>query len=253
MSGIRVVVADDEPHVRRAILRQLAAETDVRVVGEARDGNELLRVVREQRPDLLFLDVQMPERDGFAALEALPPEQRPVVVFVTAYSEHALRAFDAHAADYLLKPFDPERFVRALERGRQRLRQLDSDRRGEMGELLRSLAGARAAAGRIPIRKGGRLLYVDVDRIDAVEAAGNYVTLHAGPQKHLLRDTLGRMEERLAGHGFIRIHRSALVRGASVRELRPLPSGDASVILHSGLCLRVSRTHRESFERRMDR
>lgn len=258
---LRVAVVDDEPLVREDIVRHLGRRGDVELVGEAGDGAEAIRVLSEKRPDLVFLDIQMPECDGFEVLQALPEGPPPAVVFVTAYDAYAIRAFDVHAVDYLLKPFDEERLDVALERARGRIapRSPGGGTTGAIGHdegiedlrpLMRELAAGGRTSRRLAVRSRGRIEFLDVDRIDWVEAAGNYARLHVGESTHLYRSTLTELAERFPGR-LLRIHRSYLVAPDRVRELRPLSGGDALVVLRDGEELRLSRTHREEFEARM--
>lgn len=249
---VRSVLVDDEPLVRRELERILSELAAVEVVGEAGDGEGAVHVIEEMRPDLLLLDVQMPGMDGFEVLDALDVDSPPAVIFVTAFDEYALRAFDVHAVDYLLKPFDEERVAEAVDRARARLRRerpgLDAE---GLGDLVRKLEELRGGVKRIPVRSARKLSFVDVDEILWIEASGNYVRLHTGDDSHLVRDTLKGMAARLRDHGFVRVHRSVIVDMGAVRELKPKPSGDATVILDGGVELPVSRSYREEFERAM--
>jgi two-component system LytT family response regulator len=252
---IRALLVDDEPLVRRGIRAFLAEEPDVVVVGECRDGVEALAAIRAERPDLVFLDVQMPELDGLSALAALAPEERPpAVVFVTAYDAYALRAFDLHAVDYLLKPFDEQRFRTALARARGRLGgggRLDARLAALLAEL-RPQPGPEPA-DRLVVRTAGRVVLVPAAEIDWIEAADNYVRVHAAGQRHVLRETIKGLEAQLDPRRFVRIHRSAIVNLDRVRELRALPSGDFAVLLSTGAKLTLSRTYRDVVERRLGR
>jgi two-component system LytT family response regulator len=244
---IRVVIADDEPPARRRIRALLDRERDVEVVGECTSGRDTVAAVRELRPDLLFLDVQMPEGDGFDVLAELGAERLPIVVFVTAYDAYALRAFDVHAVDYLLKPFEVERFRTALDRVRGRLQgrphpALDQRLLALIGELRP--AAAPAYPERIPVKSSGRIRLVSVDEIDYVEAETNYVRLHAGARSYLVRDTLGAIEARLDPARFVRIHRSTIVRIDRVQEVEPLFQGEYVIILRTGVKLTSARGYR---------
>jgi two-component system LytT family response regulator len=250
MSGgtlpIRAVIADDEPPARRRIRALLERERDVDVVRECTNGRDAVAAVSELRPDLLFLDVQMPEGDGFDVLSALQGSHLPIVVFVTAYDAYALRAFDVHAVDYLLKPFEPERFRVALDRARAQLRHRDDpdiDRRllAMLGDLRRP---APAYAERIPVKSAGRIRLVNVDEIDYVAAETNYVRLHTGARSYLLRETLNAVEAKLDPARFVRIHRSTIVRIDRVQEVEPLFQGEYVIILRSGVKLTSARSYR---------
>ena len=251
MTLIRVLVVDDEPLVRRGIAALLAEESGLEVVGEARNGTEALALIRGTTPDLVFLDVQMPGLDGLGVLAALEPEERPAVVFVTAFDQYAVRAFDLHAVDYLLKPFDDERFRTALARVRGRLRGGElANERAALSALLAELRGASAGPDRLAVREQGHIVLVPVEEIDWIEAADNYVRLHRGKQYHLLRESIGRLEETLDRRRFARIHRSAMVNLARVRALEPVPGGEYDVILTDGRRLTLSRGYRDRFQER---
>jgi two-component system LytT family response regulator len=239
---LRALIVDDEAPARRRIRRLLASESDVTVVGECGDGASAIASITETRPDLVFLDVQMPERDGFDVVKALPPRRLPAVLFVTAYDRYALQAFEVHAVDYLLKPFTGERFRTALDRARERIAQHVQD--PALAELARALRNRPAYLSRLPIRSGGRTLFVNLDAVDWLEAADNYVRVHVGQREHLVRETLATLEAQLDPERFARIHRSAIVRLDGVAEIRPTSHGDAEVVLRNGSRLTASRTWR---------
>ena len=251
---IRALLVDDEALVRRGIRAFLAGERDIDVIGECGNGLEAVDAIRAERPDLVFLDVQMPELDGLGVIDALDEDERPpALVFVTAYDAYALRAFEVHAVDYLLKPFDEHRFHTALGRARQRLARSGTgspavDSRLE--SLLRELRPAPAYAERLLVRTANRLVPVPVAGIDWIEAADNYVRLHIGPERYALRETIRSLEARLDPRRFARVHRSTIVNLDRVREVRPLPSGDCSVILTDGTAVMLSRSWRPAFEAR---
>lgn len=261
---IRALIVDDEPVARNGIWSLLEEDPDIEVVGECADGRQAVESILRERPDLVFLDVQMPGLDGFGVLEELGAEETPVVVFVTAYDEYALRAFEVHALDYLLKPFDDERFERALQRARdelerresarftERLEALLAERRsGEPGPWFEAGGEARERAealDRIMVRSSGRIQFVSVEEIDWVEAAGDYVRLHVGEQSHLLRETMKNLEVRLESEEWIRVHRSTLVRLGFVREVRTSDSGHYQLVLEDGTRRSLSRSGRERLE-----
>ncbi len=271
---ITVLIADDEPLVRRRIKRLLASEPGVAVVKECENGVAAIAAVRERKPDLMFLDVQMPEIDGFGVIQALEPQQLPVVIFVTAFDHYALRAFEVHALDYLLKPFDADRFLAAFGRAREELARDQSARRGRrvlslLDQLGRDESSAiladRAIAGddarddvpastypdRLMVKEGGSLFFIKAGDIDWIEAAGNYARLHVGREAHVIRETMHALEARLNPRQFIRIHRSTIVNLDRVKEMQPWFSGEYTVLLRDGRQLKLSRWYRERLEERM--
>lgn len=250
-------VVEDERPTRRALVEALSGIDDVRVVWEAADGVEAVERCGARPPDVLFLDVQMPEMSGFDVLDTLEPDEAPrAVVFVTAYDRYAVRAFDVHAVDYILKPFDGERLLRALDRARERIPEADGPSAPapvpELRAVLRELEGRLRHLERIPVRTRGRILFVDVDDVSRIEADGNYVRLHAGEREHLVRRPLGRLVARLDPRRFARVHRSRAVNLSRVREMEPLDGGDAVLRMEDGARVRMSRTYRPEFERRME-
>ena len=248
--AIRCLLVDDEPLVRRGIRAFLADVPDVEVVGEARNGVEALAAIRRDAPDLVFLDVQMPELDGLGVVAALSPGPMPAIVFVTAYDAYALKAFDVHAVDYLLKPFDEARFRTALARARERL---SGGRDGLERRLDALLADLRPPAWleRLAVRRNTATLFVDIASVEWLEAADNYVKVHTLGARHLIRETLKTLESQLDPRRFARIHRSAIVNLDRVREVRALPRGDHVVRLASGAEVTLGRAYREAFETRM--
>jgi two-component system LytT family response regulator len=251
---IRTLIVDDEPLARERLRRLLDDQPDVEVIGECQDGNEALETIRRQRPDLVFLDVQMPELDGFGLLQALGSESLPALIFVTAHDRFALRAFEVHALDYLLKPFDTERFEAALARARQWLargRTGDLDQR--LAALLADLRDAPKPLDRLAVKSGGRVVLVRIEEVDWIEAADNYVNLHVGTVSHLLRETMNSLEQRLPASQFLRISRSTMVQLDRIRELQPLFHGEYAVILRDGTRLTLSRSYRDKLDRLMGR
>lgn len=249
---IRVLLVDDEPLALRRLRRLLVGERDIQVVDECSDGRAAAEAIRRQRPDLVFLDIQIPELDGFQVLDSLAAEQLPVVVFVTAYDEHALRAFDAHALDYLLKPVGRERFRESLDRARERV--LERRAAGVVDARLLALHGERRGATdgaaqrcltRIAVKADGRAFFVRTHDIDWIEAADNYVRLHVGSATHLVRESLRLLETKLDRQAFLRVHRSAIVNVDAIRELQPWFHGDQVIILRSGTRLTCSRRYDE--------
>lgn len=252
MTDVRVVVADDEPLVRRGLRTFIAAEQGLSLVGEARNGREAVKIIRDQRPDLVFLDVQMPELDGFGVLEALEGEPMPVIVFVTAYDEYAIRAFDVHAVDYLLKPFDEDRFRVALGRVRSRLGERRADSLGQRLEaVLAELRAREQYADRLLVKSDGRVTVVQVEDVDWIEAADNYARVHTARGRYLVREPIKALERKLNPRQFARVHRSAIVNLARVRELQPLFGGEYVIILSTGAKLTLSRGYRDAFRDRL--
>ena len=251
MTPLRALVADDEPLARETVGLLLADVADVDVRWEARDGREAVDAIRTHRPDLVFLDVQMPHLDGFGVVDAVGPGAMPATVFVTAYDQHALQAFDAAAVDYLVKPYADDRFHRALDRARAACTR-QPDGADELAARLRDLlvATAPAPADRILVRDGTKLSVVPTDALDWAEAAGDYVALHVGTRTHLLRGTLSGLAERL-DERFVRVHRSALLNAERVRDVRLTASGDARVFLRDGTEIRASRRYWKDLEARL--
>ena len=244
---MRALIVDDELLARRRIRSLLLHEADVVVAGECANGDEAVEALRDLSVDLAFLDVQMPGRDGFDVIRDVGPERMPAVVFVTAYDQYAIKAFEVHAVDYLLKPFDGARFRDALARARARVRDPDGGHR--LIPLLRELAGTTARPERLEVRSSARISFVRVDDLDHAEACGNYVLLHCGAERHLMRETMNGLEARLDPRRFVRIHRSTLVNADRVKEIHPLFHGDWEVVLRSGARLIMTRTHRERAQR----
>jgi len=246
---IRVLIVDDEPIARRGIRQQLRGEADLEVIGECGDGAAAIDAITGLAPDLVFLDIQMPEVGGFDVVEAIGVARMPAVVFVTAYDEHALRAFDVHAVDYVLKPIDRHRFRTAVERARRRLAdapgQLDRRIAAALGELGRP---AHDYAKRLAIKGDGRVILVDVDEVDRLETAGNYVEVHSGARHHLVRETMASLEARLDPARFVRVSRSSIVNADRVRELQPMFNGDFVVVLRDGTKVAGSRRYRAAFD-----
>jgi two-component system LytT family response regulator len=277
---VRVLIVDDEALARQRVRRLLQNETDVEIVGEAESGTEAVTMIRERQPDLVCLDVQMPGLDGFGVLREIDGGPVPMVLFVTAYDEHAQRAFDVHAVDYVLKPVDGERFRAAFDKARkQRANAVAAERLGELLETVRRLAdggaaeardgaaalaslagaaapGAQAAAAgryasRILVKQDGRMFFVKTTEIDWIEADRNYVRLHVGKTAHTIRERISHLEETLDPRLFARIHRSTIVNLNRVREMQQWFSGDYVVILEDGTRLRLSRHYRDRVEKQV--
>jgi two-component system LytT family response regulator len=250
MNPMRIVIVDDEPLARRGIRQFLAVHDDVEIVGEARNGAEAVRMLGALLPDLVFLDVQMPELDGIAVLRRLDPERLPAVIFVTAYDTFAVRAFELHAVDYLVKPVQEARFHRALARARDRFRSKEAvalSRR--LSALLADGIGGDVMPPepprRLVIPGNGSDLVVDVADIDWIEADDYYAAIHTRGRRHLIRESLASLEARLDPTRFVRVHRSAIVNLARVREIRSPSAGDSAIVLRDGMQLPLSRRRRE--------
>jgi two-component system LytT family response regulator len=252
MKKIRTLVVDDEPLARERLNGLLSGELDIEIVGHCRDGEEAVTSIVDLTPDLVFLDVQMPQMNGFEVIEAVGNERMPLVIFVTAYDQHALKAFQVRALDYLLKPFDRERFSEALHRARK---QIEREETGDLGRrllaLVKDLRKDQPRAERLVVKSGGRLFFLRADEIDWIEAAGNYVRLHVGNTSHLLRETMNAIEARLDPEKFFRIHRSRIVNMERIQELQPWLNGEYSVLLRTGTRLTLSRGYREKLQDRL--
>lgn len=277
---VRVLIVDDEALARQRVRRLLQNEPDVEIVGEAESGHDAVTMIRELQPDLVCLDVQMPGLDGFGVLREIDGSTVPMVLFITAYDEHAQRAFDVHAVDYVLKPVDDERFRAAFDKARkQRANAQAAERLGELLETVRRLAdggsaeprpadamsaAAGAAAGtaanganggryasRILVKQDGRMFFVKTTEIDWIEADRNYVRLHVGKTAHTIRERISHLEETLDPRLFARIHRSTIVNLNRVREMQQWFSGDYVVILEDGTRLRLSRHYRDRVEKQV--
>jgi two-component system LytT family response regulator len=238
---IRVLVVDDEPPARRRVVSLLSEMEGVNVCGEASNGADAIMLIRDLRPDVVILDIQLPVATGIEVVETIGPDRMPLVIFVTAYDEYAIRAFELNAVDYLLKPVEPTRLSAAIARARHRER--TEDAAGLRGAISAMRGGE--GAPRIPVRQGGRIRFVEVDNIDFMVADGNYVRLRAGKENHLIRETMSAMEARYASLGFLRIHRALLVRMDRIAELAPGFHGAYSVRLKDGTKLVSGRTYRD--------
>jgi len=243
---IRALIIDDEPLARERVRSLLREEPDIEVLGECANGNEAVAAIKKHSPDLIFLDVQMPGLGGFDVLRALGKEHIPLVIFVTAYDQHALKAFEVHALDYLLKPFKQTRFKQTVQRARE---SLASRRAGAVHQNLLDLLGQAKPATehltRIPVKTGDRVVFIKTDQIHYIEAAGNYLVLHTAKENHVIRETLTALEEKLDPKKFLRINRSTLVNLEQIKELQPLFKGDHAVVLLNGKQLTMTRGIRE--------
>jgi two-component system LytT family response regulator len=246
--NIRTLIVDDMTLARQRLKRHLRKEPDITIVGESTNGAEAVAAIESIKPDLVFLDVQMPEMDGFQVVETVGVGNMPAVIFVTAFDQFALRAFEVHAIDYLLKPFDEERLQRTLARARKIIQEPENENLDErMRKFLEDFRSEPKYIKRLAVKNAGRTIYIHVDEIDWISAAGNYLELHIGKKTHLIRERLTALEPRLDAERFVRIHRSTLLNVERVKEVHPLFNGDQIVILKDGTELTLSRTYRESF------
>lgn len=252
---VRAVIVDDEPAARRGVRLLLERDGGVEIVGEAAGGAEAIELLRREKPDVAFLDVQMPGCDGFGVLGKFAPAELPAIVFVTAYDEHALRAFEFNAVDYLLKPYDDARFAAALARAKEEVRRRQTDsvnsQLTQLLDYLRQNAGAMApvrdetAGDRILVKSSGEIFFLKADEIDWIEAEGDYMKFHVAGRAHLMRETMARLEARLDPKRFVRIHRSTIVNIDRLRKLTPSFAGEYAVVLHDGTKLKLSRGYHE--------
>ncbi|MCH9651737.1 MAG: LytTR family DNA-binding domain-containing protein [Deltaproteobacteria bacterium] len=252
MSVARVLIVDDEVLARRRIRKLLVGREGVEVVAEAASGAAASEAIRESSPDLVFLDVQLPDMNGFAVLRSLDPGAMPAIIFATAYDRYALEAFEVHALDYLLKPFDDERFEEALSRALTRLHlPADKNLRTALRRFLDAESESEQEPRRLVVRSAGRIVFLDLEEIEWVEAQGSYVRLHTAGDSHLLRDSMKALEDRLPGDRYLRIHRSSLVRLDRIKELRNGRDGSCRVLLENGHQLDVSDSRRPELLRRL--
>jgi two-component system, LytTR family, response regulator len=253
MNPIRLLIVDDEPLARAGVRRLLEHDEVIEVIGECQDGAEAVVAILDQRPDAVLLDIKMPEMNGLDVVRTIGVERMPLTVFITAYDEHALRAFELHAVDYLLKPFDDERFAQTVQRIKTELQTRAAARLSE--KLLNVLQdtqpkGARYL-NRIVVRGDGRTLLLKTADVEWIEAADYYARIHAGGKSHLLRETMNDLEARLDPEVFFRVHRSAIVNLERVKEIQPYTRGEHVVLMNSGAKVRLSRGRREKLEERL--
>lgn len=243
MSRAKVLIVEDERLAANALHRLLLRDTEMQVVGISADGKTAIRDIQQLQPEIVFLDIQIPEVDGFGVIETIGVENMPIVVFVTAYDQYTLRAFEVQALDYLLKPFDDSRFYATLNRIKRELLVRRHLQKEKLTSLLQQ-AGSRPVT-RLPIKSGGKVMFIHLEEIDYIEAAGNYIKLHVGPQEFLTRETMNSFEARLSISEFVRIHRSVIVNRKRIKELKPWFTGEYAVILDSGKELTLSRGYRD--------
>jgi two-component system, LytTR family, response regulator len=243
---IKALIADDEALARRFIRRILKDDRDFEIVGECSNGKETVAMIRKESPDVVFLDVQMPEMDGLTVLESVGMERLPQIVFTTAYEQYAIRAFELHALDYLLKPFDQARFKDAIKYVKERFRsERQNDGRMQISALLENMKSKPQYLERLVIKAGGRITFLRTDEIDWIEADDKYVHLHTSKARPMVRQTLAAMEEQLDPAKFRRVHRSAIVNVERIAELQPLFSGEYSILLQDGTKLTLSRNYKD--------
>ena len=246
---IRALVVDDEPLAREMIREMLEDDSEVEIVGECANGREAIEAIRSSAPDLVFLDIQMPELGGFEVLESLEPKATPYVIFVTAYDQYAVRAFEVHALDYLLKPYDRERFDAAWKRAKEQLKLDRTSRRDQdIIALLEELKAGPRYLERLVIKNGGRVFFLHVQDVYCIEAEGNYVRVYDNQKGYLLRETISSLEEQLDPKQFLRIHRSAIVKIDRIKEMQPWFHGEYRIIMENGKQLALSRNYRSNLQ-----
>jgi two-component system LytT family response regulator len=257
MSGsecIRTLIVDDESLARERVRDMIEGDREIQVIGECANGHEAVEAIRDQSPDLVFLDIEMPGMDGFGVLDAIEPDSLPVIIFVTAYDQYAVKAFEVFALDYLLKPFDKERFDVALARAKAHIRNEKKETMSErILKVLEEIKTKPVHLERLVIKMNGHVFFVKTDEIDWLEAEGNYVRLHAGKESYLLRDTISALESQLDPKKFVRVHRSAIVNIDSIQELQPWFHGEYRIILKEGVELTLSRSYRERLHEALGR
>lgn len=250
MERIRALIVDDEPLARERIRDLLERDPEVVVAAECRDGLEAIAAIREHSPDLVFLDVQMPEKSGFDVIAEVGVDRLPVIVFVTAHDDYALRAFEVAALDYLLKPFDADRFAKTLDRAKAQIRsRLPDEFQQRVLSMMEDLRAAPRGLERLIVKTGGQLVFLKTEEVDWIQAEGNYVRLHVGTASHLVRETIQGLEASLDPGRFMRIHRSTIVNLDRVREIQPLVHGEYRVVLTDGTKLTLSRGYRDRLSR----
>lgn len=246
MLRIRTLIVDDEQLARERLLSLLRGDPDIEIIGECSTGKEAIAAIKAESPDLVFLDVQMPEGDGFEVLESIDFHTMPIVVFVTAYDQYAIRAFDVHALDYLLKPFDQQRFEQALVRAKSEVvLRNNTNVNQKLLSMLEHIESHKKNLDRILVKSSGKVFFLKFDEIDWVESAGNYVKMHVGSESHLLRETMSEMERKLGNEKFVRIHRTVIVNLDRIKELQPWFNGEYVVILNNGIKLTASRGYKK--------
>jgi two-component system LytT family response regulator len=252
--SIRTLIVDDEKLARDKLRRLLGKESDISIVGECTCGTDTVEFINKENPELVFLDIQMPELTGFEVLQEIEPEKMPTIIFVTAYDQYALDAFNVHALDYLTKPFNQERLQTALGKARN---QIENFRQGDIDErllsLLKNLRDVKEYPDRLVLKSSGRIYFVKTEDIEWIEAAGNYVKIHANQKPHMLRETMNGIEKKLSPDKFLRIHRSSLVNIDQIKELNPLFSGDYLVTLRDETEITLSRNYHDRLKQLLEK
>lgn len=250
MKKIRTIIVDDEPFARKGVRRELERNADIEIIAECANGRDAVSVIKEQKPDLVLLDLQMPEVDGFGVVEAVGVERMPAVIFITAFDQFALKAFEIHALDYILKPFDKERFQNTLQRAKKQIQQTSVD---DLSSRLLGVLDARKDTEkyleRIVVKNRGKIFFLQTDEIDWIEASDNYVRLHVGKESHLVHGTMSKLESKLNPEKFIRVHRSTIVNVSRIKELYPLFHGEYAIRLQSGKELTSSRSYKQNLQK----
>lgn len=249
MDKIRAVIVDDEPLAIKRIRDLLQGIRGFEIIGECKNGMEAIEAVESLAPDLLFLDIQMPEINGFDVLQALEPEHRPFVIFVTAFDQYAIKAFEVHALDYLLKPFDPDQFLEKVKRVREMIMKMGSQK--NVDKLVTHVKSSKPFSSRLLVKSAGRITFVSISEIEWIESAGNYLRIHVKGELHLMRETMNSMEKQLDPEQFARIHRTAIVNLDRIKEMRPSMKGEFEVELKTGERLIMSRKYRALLEERI--
>lgn len=243
--NIRALIVDDEPLARKGVRRHLASEVDIQVIGECSNGLEAAAIIRKEKPDLVFLDVQMPELDGFGVIAEIGMWEMPAVIFVTAYDAHAIRAFEVQALDYVLKPFEASRFRIAVSRARAEIqRKLNGEINSRLINLLEELRSPKEYSERLAIKSNGRVNFVNVAEIDWIEAANNYVRVHSNRESYLIRETMSSLEAKLDPRRFARVHRSVIVNMGRVKQLKTMFKGEYEIVMQDGKHLPFGRAYR---------
>lgn len=246
MKKIRAIIADDEPLEREKLMRFLSEDTELEVICQTNNGIDTIREIQSKKPDLVFLDIQMPDLDGFDVIHALDPESIPRIIFVTAYNKYALKAFEVHAIDYLLKPFDKTRLVKAVDFAKQSLLSDQEDMRLRMQDMMSAMESENKKTDRILIKCDGHIYFVKTDQIDWIESSGNYITIHVENQEHICRDTLKSLGAKLDKKKFVRVHRTKIVNVEHIKEIKPWFHGDSIIVLNNNIEIPLSRNYKEN-------